>query len=260
MSFFNYQMPPFLSIMGALYILVGVHVLIGLLKDGYWNGIFKLITYNISTHLRLIVGVLCVVLGLIVWVDLPFTVALQQLDSSLHARNLFNCINMLGDAGVVAGILLAVMMLADQFECNKLSLISKISLMSSLYGGLANAVLKFIFNRQRPAIGLDPHHFFAFFTSGHMQINDLTYAFNSMPSGHTISVVAAVVPFMMAYRNTALRVFLLFFPVSVALARIYTQNHWLSDVVAASLVGFLVGVSSYQLNIHRIASNLKKIK
>ena len=38
----------------------------------------------------------------------------------------------------------------------------------------------------------------------------------------------------------------------VGIARIYTVNHWLSDVTVASLFGFLIGLSVYQKNEWRL--------
>lgn len=252
MNFFTYHMPPFLTVMGFFYILVAAPFIINLLLSGYWRGVFSQLILNCKEHIRLILAVIALVIGFIIWLDLPLTVWVIEIDKSIHCYTFWDFICSCGEGGFVAGLIFSIMMLATYFKHNYLAGVCKISFMSTVYGGLANAVLKFIFNRQRPSIGLDQWHFFAFFRSDGGHVNDLLYAYNSMPSGHTISTVAAIVPFLYAYKNKALRVGLLTYPVLVGIARIYTVNHWLSDVTVASLFGFLIGLSVYQKNEWRL--------
>lgn len=251
MEFFTYRMPPFLVVMGVFYIVVAAPILINMLRVGYWSGVFRQLGINIRCYWWLILSTLAVVLGFITWVDLPFTVSLKKLDQATHMYQFWDFICSLGEGGLIAGLIFTIVMLAQYFKLAKLVEVAKISLMSSLFAGLMNAVLKFIFNRQRPSIGLDQWHFFAFFR-GNGQAEDLLYAFNSMPSGHTISIVAAIVPFFIAYQNKSIRCLLILFAMLIAFARVYTINHWLSDVAVASLFGFLIGLSVYQANLRRI--------
>lgn len=252
MSFFNYHMPPFLNVMGFFYILVAAPFIINLLRDGYWRGVFSQLVSNCKRHSLLILTVLVIVVGFIVWADLPLTIWVKEIDKSIHCYTFWDFICSCGEGGFIAGSIFTVMMLASYFKKDYLAEVCRISFMSSVYGGLANAVLKFLFNRQRPSIGLDQWHFFAFFRSDGGHVNDLLYAYNSMPSGHTISVVAAMIPFIYAYRQTSLRACFIIYPLLVAIARIYTINHWLSDVTVSTLFGFLVGISVYQTNSWRL--------
>lgn len=253
MKFFTYHMPPFLTMMGFFYILVAAPILINLLRNGYWSGVFSRLVSNCRKYLILIVITILMVLGCITWVDLPVTIALKELENYIYSYTFFDFINSCGEGGFVAGVIFTFMMITKYFNQGKLSEVSKISLMSSIYGGLANAVLKFIFNRQRPAIGLDQWHFFAFFRSNGGHASDLLYAYNSMPSGHTISVVAGIMPFLIVYwHNKYARFGLISYAVLVAFSRVYTINHWLSDVTIAALFGVLIGLSVYQNNSWRI--------
>lgn len=251
MEFFTYKMPPFISLMGALYILVAAPIIIDFLRHGYWRGVFAELIGVCRKFTALILVSLVVVVAMITWVDLPVTIFLKHIDNTIHCYAFFDFICSCGEGGFVAGLIFTVMMLASYYKKNYLAEVARISFMSSLFGGLVNALFKFIFNRQRPSIGLDQWHFFAFFKSGG-QVSDLWYAFNSMPSGHTISVVAAMVPFFIAYKNKAVRSLCLIYAVAVAFSRIYTINHWLSDVTIASLFGFLIAVAVYQANSWRL--------
>lgn len=252
MGFFIYHMPPFLNVMGVFYILVAAPILINLLRDGYWRGVFTAIIQLIRQHLIFIPLLLIVILGLINWVDLPFTIWIKHVELDAHAYTFWDFICSCAEGGFVAGLLFTIAMLSDYFKLKQFAQVTKISLMASIYGGLANGVFKFIFNRQRPAIGLDQWHFFAFFQSGASHFSDLMYAYNSMPSGHTISTVAALVPFYICYRHKLVRSLLIWWGLMVCFSRVYTINHWLSDVVFASALGLLIGLVVYQVNAKRL--------
>lgn len=247
-------MPNFLSLMGVCYIVVAAPILLTvLLRGGYWSKIFHRLLLTIKTYkLYLSFGIL-VILLIIKFVDLPLSTYIQAY-SAEHPKfhTYWDIVCSLGDGGVVVGMAFTVFMLARQFSNHKLAEIAKISVMSSLFGGLSNAFFKFIFNRQRPSIGLDQWHFFAFFRSQTHDVNDLMYAFNSMPSGHTISMMAAVVPFILGYKNTNVRILLALCPLLIAISRVCTLNHWLSDVMLASIFGIIIGVSIYRNNEWRI--------
>lgn len=251
MEFFNYRMPPFLTVMGALYILVAAPVLINLLRDGYWSGVARQISRNLIRYKLHIAIFLLLDLVIITWLDIPVTLAVKQMDTWSHSYTFWDFICSCAEGGLLSGVLFTGLMLADYFKIKKLALTFKISLMGSIYAGLANGILKFLFNRQRPSIGLDQWHFFAFFESGAKHFDDLMYAFNSMPSGHTISTVSALVPFFMAYRNKYVRSFLVLWAILVSFSRVYTINHWLSDVLMSCMLGIIIGLAVYQANCKR---------
>lgn len=239
--------------MGVFYIVVAAPILINLLRSGYWSGMIKQLPKTINKFVVVIISIIILVLCIIKFVDFSLSSSLKSFSThNPQFNHYWEIICSCGDGGVIAGSVFTIFMLAKQFNLNKLSEVAKISLMSSIFGGLLNGVFKFIFNRQRPSIGLDPFHFFAFFRSNHPDVNDLMYAFNSMPSGHTISIASAVIPFVLAYKNKFLRSGLFFVWILIACARVYTLNHWFSDVMVASLFGFLIGVTMYENNKWRI--------
>lgn len=252
MGVFNLHMPPFINMMGVFYIVVAAPFLISFLRQGYWRGVFRALITELSRYKIWILVIILLDLLIIKYADLPFTLWVKVLDERTHAYAFWDFICSCAEGGFVAGFLFTVFMLANYFGRTKLSAVAKISLMSSIFGGLANGVLKFIFNRQRPSIGLDQWHFFAFFESGARHVNDLMYAYNSMPSGHTITTLAAIVPFFLAYRSYKVRVLLIVWAIMVNFSRVYTVNHWLSDVVMASFLGIVVGLAIMKVNQHRL--------
>lgn len=255
MEFFTFHMPPFLSVMGVLYIIVAAPVLINLLRDGYWNGVFRAIRNLLRSHYLLALISVLLILSSILWVDLPLTKSLKELDNITHSYTFWDFICSCAEGGFVSGVLFTLVLLAGHFKCSRFMVTCQISLMSSIYSGLANGILKFLFNRERPSINLDPWHFFAFFESGAKHFGDLMYAYNSMPSGHTITTVAAILPFYMVYKKPLVRALLITWVVLVAFARIYTINHWLSDVVIAALFGVLIGFALFKVNQRRLVDN-----
>lgn len=252
MEFFTYHMPSFLSVMGLLYVVVATPFILGFLVQGYWAGVLSEIWVILRTNYLSVVLVMLLTLGLITWVDLPLTQWVKQVETFLHMYTFWDFICACAEGGFIAGVMFSGFILADYFKLTKLAAVSKISLMSSILGGLINGGLKFLFNRQRPAIGLEQWHFFAFFQSGAKHIGDLLYAYNSMPSGHTISTLAAITPFWLAYKSNLLRAILAGWALMVCFSRIYTLNHWLSDVTLAAIIGSVIGLAVYRVNQRRL--------
>jgi undecaprenyl-diphosphatase len=69
----------------------------------------------------------------------------------------------------------------------------------------------------------------------------------SFPSGHSITAFAITVPFGLFYPS--LMPALMFCAVSIAISRVVLGMHFLSDVVAGSLIGAGLGYFSYTLYI-----------
>jgi membrane-associated phospholipid phosphatase len=247
-GFFNYHMPPFLTVMGALFVLVALPILVSLLRERLYHGVLAATLSTLCQVPGYLFLALAALIITIFWLDLPVTLGLKALDQLTHSYTFWDFICSCAEGGFVGGVLVALILLANWLNYPRLVQVSKLSLMASIYGGLANGVLKFILNRQRPAIGLDPWHFFAFFRSGAQHLNDLLYAYNSMPSGHTITTVAALMPFYLAYPKKSVRLACIVWAVMVAFSRIYTINHWLSDVMVATILGIVLGRAIFKVN------------
>lgn len=252
MGFFNYHMPPFISVMGFFYVVIASPFLLGFVRHGYWQGVFSNLAFIVKQQRSWFILFLALELIVINYLDVPVSLGVKDLDQHIHAYTFWDFICSCAEGGFIAGLFFSIFMVAEYFHQSKLSVIARISLMSSIYGGLANALLKFIFNRQRPAIGLEPWHFFAFFESGAKHFTDLLYAYNSMPSGHTISTLAGITPLILAYRHKMLRLILIIWAILVNFSRVYTLNHWLSDVIMATVLGSSIGLAVYRVNCWRI--------
>lgn len=140
-----------------------------------------------------------------------------------------------------------------KFNIEKLIIVSKISLTSLLLSGVANGVLKIFFSRQRPAIGLDNWYIFSIFYNQNCHLKDLSYACNSLPSGHSIVAISFIMPIIWSYKNNLwLKYLLLSWYILIVFCRIYTLNHWPSDVFFASCLGYIIANVCYSGNKHKL--------
>ena len=101
---------------------------------------------------------------------------------------------------------------------------------SSALGGVSSEAMKHIFTRARPDQGGDPNQWFQ--GSGHY----------SFPSGEVTAVTAIVTPFMFEYGRDHPAVYALaLLPAYDAIARVKSQAHWQTDVLASVALGTLTG-------------------
>jgi membrane-associated phospholipid phosphatase len=102
------------------------------------------------------------------------------------------------------------------------------SLETLLAAGAVSYGLKYAFGRHRPADAPGPFTFAPF--SGH----------SSFPSGHATTAFAVLTPWVLYYPNLA--TYSLFaVSTGTAVARLAHNEHWATDVLAGSAVGFLMG-------------------
>lgn len=111
---------------------------------------------------------------------------------------------------------------------------------SLIASGLMVHLLKFIFGRKRPYHALD-----SFGLSGICQPDvfepfNLHYTFHSLPSGHSQLIFSVVTVMSFYLKSIFLKSLFFSFAFIVALMRVGTRDHFLSDVLMGSLVGFLV--------------------
>lgn len=97
--------------------------------------------------------------------------------------------------------------------------------------------LKYLTGRSRPYVNEGAYAFDPFPQNKH--------AFRSLPSGHSTLAFAFFTPFAERYSR-----WLYAIPFSVGLSRIYKDDHWTSDVVMGSAIGFLAGYFFEHKNRH----------
>ncbi|MEO2068627.1 MAG: phosphatase PAP2 family protein [Desulfurobacteriaceae bacterium] len=110
----------------------------------------------------------------------------------------------------------------------KLAEASLTSLEAGFTAGLITVGIKVAIGRQRPYCSNDPFTFKPF---------DGTFDCMSFPSGHTTLAWSMITPFAVYYDKPILYLI----PISVNIARIYKNKHWLSDTVMSAGLGFSIG-------------------
>ena len=101
---------------------------------------------------------------------------------------------------------------------------------ATLVTAATTEAMKRIFQRPRPSQDPDPNHWFR---GGNHR---------SFPSGEVAMVTSIVTPYIYAYHEEHPAVWALAsLPAYMAYARMTSQAHWLSDVVAGGLIGAGVG-------------------
>lgn len=241
------KFPSQMSFLGGLFMLVAVFYIIDLWRQGYLSGIFTLFIQQLKMYKLGFLVILALAIFEITCIDLPVSKFCQdQFNKNLYS--LLDFCNQMGEGWFLGGSLIAGVIIADFFKKDHLSKLFKTSFAALVFSGLFNGILKIIFNRQRPGIGMNPRHFFHFFQTGASDFGQLIYASNSMPSGHAITVFATIIPLFLYFKNKLARTFILLFAIIICIARIYTLNHWLSDVTIATALGIAIGIAAYKAN------------
>jgi membrane-associated phospholipid phosphatase len=120
-------------------------------------------------------------------------------------------------------------------------------LQAGLYSELITTMLKVAIGRARPEISDDQFTFKPF--------SIFEYDYHSMPSGHTTSAFALSTVMSRHAKSTVLKI-LAYFPAGLTMfARIYQNQHWLSDEILGAAIGYFVGnwvVDMHEGKRHRI--------
>lgn len=140
------------------------------------------------------------------------------------------CATRLGDGWLYYG--LGAVLLLDGGPARYAAVASSVT--SAIVGIAAFQLLKRASGRKRPC-ALEPHCW------ANIRPPDQF----SFPSGHSISAFAVAVPIGLFY--PALMAPLLILAVSIAASRVILGMHFLSDVIAGSLIGAGLGYSSFVL-------------
>lgn len=119
------------------------------------------------------------------------------------------------------------------------------SIDSSAIGAGSAEAMKHIFTRSRPSQGNNPN---AWFQGG---------SHYSFPSGEVTTVTAIITPFVLEYRHDYPAVYALeLLPLYDAVARMKSQAHWQTDVLAGFALGTLAGYYAHSRDSPLILSVL----
>ena len=152
----------------------------------------------------------------------------------------------LGEGPFLLGLMTSLYLGGEAFHNDGLRKTAMLSLESYAISGVIVTGLKFIFGRHRPLAGHGPLDFNFFSIKSHE---------HSFPSGH--SVAAFSVASVIAGQSDSAVVGALCYGLAslVALSRVNNNEHWASDVVAGSLLGYFIGKAV--LSFHRPSSKDK---
>jgi membrane-associated phospholipid phosphatase len=235
----------------------GIFYIVQLIRQNYWyNFINCLITTAKTSVIYIIISVFIVAI-LIIYVDSP----VNHLAHNLYNRDLyqfFDIINYLCEGATITVILLLLLIIAKLFSWQKTVTLIKISLVSLINVAILTTIFKVLISRTRPRLNYDPWLFFQFIHNFyHISLaqnfnNVFNGSDNSMPSGHTISVVAVIMPFILYNKNIMVRILFMLIGLLIIIARIYTINHWLSDTVVGMLLGIVIGKVVFMANQYRL--------
>lgn len=157
--------------------------------------------------------------------------------SSAELSDASRFLNYFGDKRVVVtgnALLFGSSLLFDDSRLQETSWNSFESIGAS---AVITGLLKLSFSRARPEEDRGPYHF--------RPVSWRNDAFKSFPSGHTTLAFAFITPYAEEYSR-----WLYAIPVSVALGRVYRQNHWTSDAILGAAVGFFTGYFLHHKNRH----------
>lgn len=139
-------------------------------------------------------------------------------------RDLFNefgtkKILLIPAAGYIAGLAI---------KDDKLKAASFTSAESVFFASCLTFTLKAVVGRSRP------DEYRGGYTFKPFNLND---DWNSMPSGHSTAAWALATPFAVYYDNN----WIYLIPAGVSVARVVSERHWASDVIAGGIIGFATG-------------------
>lgn len=232
-----------------LYIIF-IFLLYKLVKKGYWQQSFTDILETIkNNYLKLLLFILFDI-GIVLFFDWPIISFFR--DNKFEVLNWISVFgNSLGDGEILFSSLAVIIVVSVLLKWEKVKVLFSISFMSAVYSGIAVNILKIIFSRSRPNYHSNPFEFFKYIQA----INEGEFAshvYASMPSGHTITSFALIIPFVLYFKNKYLKILLFLIGSSTAFARVYSNVHWPSDVLMGAVLGSLIASVIYKNNRNRL--------
>ncbi|MFW5993831.1 MAG: phosphatase PAP2 family protein [Halanaerobiaceae bacterium] len=249
-----------MTVLRYLFYLAFLYLVIQIFRRGYFDNIFRDLIAILKNNYKLIVAVLLIDLGLILFLDRQLSLFFKNYSLDfLDKLAAFG--NSLGGFNTLFPVLILIILLARLFKLNRLRNLVLIAVSAIIYARIIVFVLKIMISRARPFYNYNPFEFFKY-PQASSQLTDILRNLNfgeitesiyaSMPSGHTVTAFALIVPFYLYFQNKFIRGFLILLGITTAFARVYTNVHWPSDVFTAAVIGSLVAAVIYQNNKSRI--------
>lgn len=234
-----------------IYILM-TFIVVKMFKDGYFKGFFKKFINEFKFHKKFLLIMFMIALFSIFFIDKTLALHFKETQGQnkiIEAIATFG--NTLGNGDFLFSILITFAMIFLLLNKKSLENLFYVALGSSAMVGLLNQIPKITIIRQRPYDTYNPYLIFAYkraFGEGRL----IASVYDSMPSGHTISITGALIVIGMYCKNRYLKTFFFIMPIITGFGRVYIQKHWLSDVLVAYTLGTIFAISFYKLNEHRL--------
>ncbi|CUU01785.1 Membrane-associated phospholipid phosphatase [Candidatus Thermokryptus mobilis] len=164
-------------------------------------------------------------------IDNDFFTTLMKIDSYYGTVWVF---------GVISGSLYLSGLLLNEGELRETGLMV---FESGVFAGTVTTVLKVAFGRERPFVSGDKFKFRPFSFKGN--------PYYSLPSGHATLSFAISSVLASRFENKIVKAIIYTPAVLTALARVYNNQHWFSDVFLGSAIGYFTGVYIVKLNSER---------
>ena len=177
-------------------------------------------------------------------VDEPIQNNLTQSRKS-YLTNFTNYANYGGSKKIVLPLNAVILGSGYLFKDETLKTTSWNSFKSIGVAAIATEFMKLSFSRARPYKQKGPYHF--------DPISWRNNSFKSLPSGHVSLAFAFITPYAEEYSR-----WLYAIPLSVAFSRVYKNDHWTSDAVLGSIIGFTAGYFFHYKDRH-ISVSLNRI-
>ena len=161
------------------------------------------------------------------FMDKPIQNSVNHIQNS-YIDDFTNYANYGGNKKIVLPMNLLLLGSGYLFNDEKLKSTSWNAFKSIGAAALATEFLKLSFSRARPYKQKGPYHF--------DPVAWRNNAYKSLPSGHTSLAFAFITPYAEEYSR-----WLYAIPLSVAFSRVYKNDHWTSDIVLGSIIGFTAG-------------------
>ncbi|QZE12837.1 phosphatase PAP2 family protein [Halosquirtibacter laminarini] len=163
------------------------------------------------------------------------TLSIKETDIAMGNHGL----SYMGEAKVLAPVAVAMTLTGWALKNQKLTLTSNQSLEAMVGAAAITSLLKVACGRARPYTEEGPNSYYPFSHKGDN--------YRSMPSGHATMAFAFFTPLAENYSR-----WFYLAPIAVAAQRVWTKQHWPSDVIVASAIGWGVGYLLAHKKSHRI--------
>ena len=111
-------------------------------------------------------------------------------------------------------------------------------LSTTILSGIAVNIIKVIFGRARPILYIEDHIY------GFSWLN-LDVVYRSFPSGHSTTAMAVAVGFALILPKY--RIWFIILGIAIALSRVVLSEHYLSDVIVGSFLGYSSSLFLYRI-------------